>query len=95
MRLPKKIKKINSEAFSGCTNLTTIVIPNENSVVQLVDATIFSNTPYTQKNKIGYIYVPIDLLEQYRKETNWGFMTEEQFLPIEGLEGSELGYAEE
>ena len=60
---------IDSLAFSGCTSLTSIKLANTSKICTLSDSNAFNNTPIA--NKAGYIYVPDELVEQYKKATNW------------------------
>ena len=55
-------------AFSGCTALKTVIL-RLNRVSQLKTADVFNNTPI--ENGTGYIYVPDDLVEQYKTANNW------------------------
>ena len=71
-------------AFSGCTALKTVVL-RLNRVSQLKTADVFNNTPIA--NGTGYIYVPDDLVEQYKAATNWSTYAN-QIKPISELEGT-------
>ena len=71
-------------AFSGCTALKTVVL-RLNRVSQLKAADVFNNTPIA--NGTGYIYVPDDLVEQYKAATNWSAYAS-QIKPISELEGT-------
>ena len=55
-------------AFSGCTALKTVVL-RLNRVCQLKTADVFNNTPI--ENGTGYIYVPDNLVDQYKSANNW------------------------
>ena len=59
---------IGNTAFAGCTNLTTIILSN-NQVVTLRNINAFNNSPI--KNGIGYVYVPDNLVDSYKSDTNW------------------------
>lgn len=87
IKLSDKIKQIDTEAFGDCNNLTTIIIPYEKEVVQLLDGTVFSNTPY--EDNYGYIYVPKSLLTKYKSGDypNWSLIDPNHFLPIEDYPG--------
>ena len=69
-------------AFSGCTALKTVVL-RLNRVSQLKTADVFNNTPI--ENGTGYIYVPDNLVEQYKAATNWSTYAN-QIKPISELE---------
>ena len=60
---------IGSSAFNSCTKLTSIKLANASKICTLSDSNAFNNTPIA--NKAGYIYVPDELVEQYKKSTNW------------------------
>jgi len=75
--LPNVIR-IGSYAFYG-TNLQTMII-RSNSICILSDTGAFNNSPIAKGE--GYIYVPKDLLEQYKESTNWVKFAE-QFRAIE------------
>lgn len=60
---------IGSSAFNRCTKLTSIKLANTSKICTLSDSNAFNNTPIA--NKAGYIYVPDELVEQYKKSTNW------------------------
>ena len=63
------LTNINSYAFYGCKSLTSIKLANTSKICTLSDSNAFNNTPIA--NKAGYIYVPDELVEQYKKSTNW------------------------
>ena len=69
-------------AFSGCTALKTVIL-RLNRVSQLKTADVFNNTPI--ENGTGYIYVPDDLVEQYKTANNWSNYAS-QIKPISELE---------
>ena len=60
---------IGSSAFDSCTALTSIKLANTSKICTLSNSNAFNNTPIA--NKAGYIYVPDELVEQYKKATNW------------------------
>ena len=60
---------IGSYAFYNCTSLTSIKLANTSKICTLSNSNAFKNTPIA--NKAGYIYVPDELVEQYKKATNW------------------------
>lgn len=59
---------IYDQAFRGCNNLTSVKLTN-NQVVGLTNVNVFLNTPIA--NGTGYIYVPDDLVEDYKTTSNW------------------------
>lgn len=63
---------INSYAFSYCTKLANLVIYANNGtsdICALYNSNALNNTAIA--NKKGYIYVPDDLVENYKTATNW------------------------
>ena len=60
---------IVNAAFDSCTKLTSIKLANASIICTLSNSDAFKNTPIA--NKAGYIYVPDELVEQYKKATNW------------------------
>ena len=60
---------IGSSAFGNCTSLKSINLANTSKICTLSNSDAFKNTPIA--NKAGYIYVPDELVEQYKKSTNW------------------------
>ena len=62
------VLNIDSSSFSGCTSLKHFII-NTQSICNLLSTSAFTNTPIA--NGTGFIYVPDDLVEDYKAETNW------------------------
>ena len=60
---------IGTDAFKYCTALTSIKLANASKICTLSNSDAFKSTPIA--NKAGYIYVPDELVEQYKKATNW------------------------
>lgn len=63
---------INAMAFNYCTKLVNFVIYANNGtddLCSMYNSNVFNGTPI--KNKTGYIYVPDDLVENYKVATNW------------------------
>ena len=63
---------INSYAFGYCTKLANLVIYANNGasdICSLYNSNALNNTPIA--NKKGYIYVPDDLVDNYKAATNW------------------------
>ena len=60
---------IDYGVFSSCTALTSIKLANTSKICTLSNRDAFNNTPIA--NEAGYIYVPDELVEQYKKATNW------------------------
>jgi hypothetical protein len=49
--------------------LTIIKLTNPSKICTLSNSNAFKNTAIA--NKVGYIYVPDELIEQYKTATNW------------------------
>lgn len=62
------ITSIGSNAFKYCSNLTKVIIRTP-SVCTLSATNAFDSTPIASGT--GYIYVPDELVEQYKVATNW------------------------
>lgn len=63
----------NGGTFSGCTNLNTLVIKNNNVVLKAFTSQyndMFSETPLF-KNGTGIVYVPDNLVEAYKADSTW------------------------
>lgn len=63
---------INNMAFNYCRKLVNFVIyanDGTDNLCAMYNSSVFSGTPI--KNKTGYIYVPDDLVENYKTATNW------------------------
>ena len=63
------VEKIETWAFWNCTALECVKILNTETVCVLADKDAFQGTLIEAGN--GYIYVPDELIEQYRTATNW------------------------
>ena len=63
---------INNMAFNYCSKLANFVIyanDGTDNLCAMYNSSVFNGTPI--KKKTGYIYVPDDLVENYKKATNW------------------------
>ena len=69
---------IGSNAFNGCTALTSLTL-SKNRVAKLGDTNALQSTPIASGT--GYIYVPDDLVGQYKAATNWATYAN-KILPI-------------
>ena len=76
------VNTIWEQAFSGCTALKTVVL-RLNRVCALKQADAFDNTPIA--NGTGFVYVPDNLVEQYKTADNWSTYAS-QIKPISELE---------
>ena len=90
VNLPK-CTSIGEYAFGSCASLTTIILSN-NQVVTLKNIYTFINSSIL--NGIGYIYVPDNLVDSYKSDTNWSTCAN-QIKPISELPSNlkeEYGY---
>ena len=76
------LNTIWEKVFSDCTALKTVIL-RLNRVCQLKAADVFNNTPIA--NGTGYIYVPDNLVDQYKSADNWSTYAS-QIKPISELE---------
>lgn len=63
-----KVLTINSYGFYNCSGLETMII-SATAVPTLKNVNVFTNTPIASGT--GYIYVPADLVEEYKAASNW------------------------
>ena len=78
-----RVESIDTGAFSSCSRLVTLLLRKADTVCTLANVNAFTNTPIASGT--GLIYVPDNLVEQYKAATNWSTY-ENQIKPI-----SELG----
>ena len=76
------LNTIWEKVFSDCTALKTVIL-RLNRVSQLKTADVFNNTPIA--NGTGYIYVPDNLVDQYKFADNWSTYAS-QIKPISELD---------
>lgn len=74
VNLPK-ITRLSNYCFNGCSNLVKVVIRQNTSVCTLSSTNVFGSTPIA--NGEGFIYVPDELLEDYKVATNWSTYAEQ------------------
>lgn len=63
------LMEISNAAFDGCSNLTSIILRNTEQVCTVKKTHSWDNTVIY--NGTGYIYVPDELVEQYKAATYW------------------------
>lgn len=68
--LGENISFIGNWAFICCSNLINLTILNSTAVPTLEASYVFASTPMQGRGS-GYIYVPSNLLSNYKKATNW------------------------
>lgn len=85
--------EFNSATFEKCTSLDTIIL-RKNQVVPLRTINALNiGTPFAEGGTGGKVYVPQDLISQYKVATNWSTLVEYgtlEFVPIEGSEYEHL-----
>ena len=79
------VESISGGAFSGCARLVTVILRKADAVCTLENVNAFNNTPIAKGT--GFVYVPDDLVEQYKAATNWSTYAN-QIKPIGELEGT-------
>ena len=71
-----EIWQISYSFASYCTALTVLILRISDRVAQLLETTeAFRDTPIA--NGTGYIYVPRDLVDQYKAATNWSVFADQ------------------
>ena len=79
------VESISGGAFSGCSRLVTLILRKADTVCTLENVSAFSGTSIAKGT--GFVYVPDDLVEQYKAATNWSTYAN-QIKPISELEGT-------
>lgn len=84
-----KMTDLSSAAFRNCERLSTLILRRQNSIVSMVNVNVFQNSSIQRGGAGCKIYVPSDLIENYKTDSKWstlygyGTIT---FIPIEGSE---------
>ena len=78
---------IRAYDFYSCSKLTTLIINNTTSVCSLANVSAFTGTPIASGT--GYIFVPDELLSDYRSATNWSSYAE-QIVPLSAYSDDEI-----
>ena len=65
------VETINLQAFYYCQSLTTLILRKTNKVCTLSNTNALTGTLIATSSTEGYIYVPDNLVEQYKVATNW------------------------
>lgn len=77
------VESISRGAFSGCSRLVTLILRKADTVCTLENVSALSGTSIAKGT--GFVYVPDDLVEQYKAATNWSTYAN-QIKPISELE---------
>ena len=77
------VESISGGAFSSCSRLVTLILRKADTVCTLENVSAFSGTSIAKGT--GFVYVPDDLVEQYKAATNWSTYAS-QIKPISELE---------
>lgn len=80
----KSVTAIYPRVFVGCTKLAILIL-RANQVCALLDANALTNTPIADGT--GYIYVPDNLVNDYKIATNW-VLYADQIKGLSELEGA-------
>lgn len=68
LELPASVVKLQTQCLRYAY-VEKLIIRNTESVINMVSADVLWDTPISKGN--GYIYVPDELLEDYKAATNW------------------------
>jgi hypothetical protein len=80
------VTRIGGHAFYNCKLLATVVLKS-NSIAELMDNDIFTNTPFATGS--GVFYVPQALIESYKTATGFRALYEAGTCDFVAIEGSE------
>lgn len=78
------VTKIDTLAFYYCSNLEKFIIRTSDTVCTLTNTGVFTGTKIAKGT--GFIYVPDELVEEYKVATNWSAYAT-QIKPLSELEG--------
>lgn len=78
-----RLEKIGRSSFSS-TGIATLIIRKTDGICTLENKNAFTGSPIEQRT--GYVYVPDELVEQYKAATNWSTYAA-QIKPLSELEG--------
>lgn len=78
------IVSLGATVFRGCTKLDTVIIRREAGACTLAATNSFTDTPIASGT--GFIYVPDNLVEQYKSATNWAAYAD-QIKPLSEFKG--------
>lgn len=79
---------LNSNGFQNCYVLQTLILRSK-TVVTIPNVGVFANTPMSGYNGLtGTLYVPSDLVEDYKAATNWSTLYSGGTMQILAIEGS-------
>jgi hypothetical protein len=79
---------IGNRCFSSCKKLTTLIL-RVNQVCALGDAYVFQYSPFNTVGSGATLYVPQELVEDYKNATNWSSLYSAGKCNIVAIEGSE------
>ena len=76
------VASFGATVFQQCSSLNTLIIRTPNAVCSLASTSSFNGTLIASGT--GYIYVPDNLVDQYKAATNWTFYSS-QIKPLSEL----------
>ena len=82
------LKSISGNAFASDNKLKTLILRGE-TVCTLSSVNAFSGTPFASGGTGGTVYVPQELIEQYKTATNWSTLYAQGTCNFVAIEGSE------
>lgn len=65
------VTSLSYGTFYNCSSLTTVILSLTTNVCTLSNTDAFKNTPIANSTTEGFIYVPDELVEDYKVATNW------------------------
>ena len=86
LELPSIIS-IDTGGLESFSNLHTLIMSNSNTICKASSSSLLSDTPISKGT--GYIYVPDELVDQYKTATNWSVYAN-QIKPLSEYAESEV-----
>lgn len=82
------VTEIKGNAFNGCSKLVRLIL--RSSSVCVLEATSAFTSTQIKSGGSGRIYVPKEIVENYKQATNWVSLGDDSFDTIENLEGGNI-----
>lgn len=83
-----KATHLGSGAFSGCTELTRVILRSE-TLCSLSSTGVFYKTVFAEGGTGGTVYAPQALITEYQNATNWSTLYAAGTCNFVAIEGSE------